>query len=205
VRRRKVWQTLAVGVAVTVVTACSNNAQPQTAPLQGATVPTAAPTTTTTNPYTVPDQIDAAYVNRVLAGLDAIEGDIFREVRATKNLTLETIDRITAFHTNLATAEVLINFYQIQMGRNFTGYYETPGNRSTDVVDLIRATSSCVYASAERDNSMLGPDTTGRRPVWVALRPMPVSHVNPTGWGYQYNGVTPSGGPPTVNPCAEFS
>ena len=36
-----------------------------------ATVP--APTTTT-NPYAVPAVIDAAYVNRVLAGLDAADG-----------------------------------------------------------------------------------------------------------------------------------
>jgi len=57
-----------------------------------ATAPAAAPGPTTTtapaDPYAVPEVIDAAYVNRVLAALYAIDGDTTREVLATGRVGL---------------------------------------------------------------------------------------------------------------------
>ncbi len=50
--------------------------------------------TTTTNPYAVPEVIDEAYVNRVLAGLDQAYGDLTRLIVSTENIVPEAIDRL---------------------------------------------------------------------------------------------------------------
>ncbi|MEW6152820.1 MAG: hypothetical protein AB1673_02365 [Actinomycetota bacterium] len=197
---------MAVGVVVTVAvaTGCSNGAQPQSAPVQGATVPTAAPTTTTTNPYAVPDQIDAAYVNRVLAGLDAIEGDIFREVRATKNLTPEIVHRVGALYTNLTAAGVLVNVYQVGMALDFSGYVDNPGNAVTTVTEMLTTRSTCVYVRGLRDQKARAQTPSAAHEVWIALRPKPLDTLNPIGWGYQYNGSTVERQAPPTNPCDGF-
>jgi len=70
-----------VAVAVLMTLAACKESGSASPPVNGATVPTAAPTTTTTNPYAVPQVIDAAYFNRVLAGLDAVEGDVVASLR----------------------------------------------------------------------------------------------------------------------------
>ncbi len=55
-------------------------------PRTNPTLATVPPATTTTNPYAVPAVIDVAYVNRVLAGLDAVMGDAGRSlVRSNEN------------------------------------------------------------------------------------------------------------------------
>jgi hypothetical protein len=197
---------LAVGVVVTVAvtTGCSNGAQPQSAPVQGATVPTAAPTTTTTNPYAVPDQIDAAYVNRVLAGLDAIEGDIFREVRATKNLTPEIVHRVGALYTNLTAAGVLVNVYQVGMANNFAGYLDIPGDRVTTVTEMLSTRATCIYVRALRDQQARIDTPSSPHEIWIALRPTPSTALNPIGWGYQYSGSTVQRQAPPTNPCDGF-
>jgi hypothetical protein len=198
---------LAVGVVVTVAvaTGCSNGAQPQSAPVQGATVPTAAPTTTTTNLYAVPDQIDAAYVNRVLAGLDAIEGDIFRKVRSDRTITVELANSVKDFYVNLDSAALLLNLFQFQMATNFEGYLPEPGDPRTTVADLITARPTCVYAQVERDyGALLVSGSSRPQTSWVAIRPMPTNSRNRTGWGYQYAGTTSEGLAPRTNPCDAF-
>ncbi len=64
-----------------VLAACSSGTKPGGT----ATVPTAAPTTTTTaaaDPWAVPATITPAYLDRVLAELDHIDGNAKRDARA---------------------------------------------------------------------------------------------------------------------------
>ena len=80
-------------VTTLVVAACSSGSGEAE---QRTTVPTAPALTTTTNPYAVPEVIDAAYVNRVLTGLDAAVGDVVRIVLAAGHVTPESLDRLEA-------------------------------------------------------------------------------------------------------------
>ncbi|MFN2504089.1 MAG: hypothetical protein ABR540_07650, partial [Acidimicrobiales bacterium] len=66
-----------VAVAVLSLVACSDD---PTVDPPSATVGTEAPSTTSADPYAVPAVIDEAYVNRVLAGLDAAVGEVVRLV-----------------------------------------------------------------------------------------------------------------------------
>ena len=50
-------------------------------------MPTEGVTTTTVDPWAVPAAITAAYVNRVLAELNHIDGDAIRSARAANALT----------------------------------------------------------------------------------------------------------------------
>jgi hypothetical protein len=139
-----------LGAALAGCDRSSTEAQPQ-----GATVPTAAPTTTTTDPYAVPAVIDIAYVNRVLAGLDAIQGDVLRAVKASGAISPDTIERVRAFHTNLQAAELLINLYQFEMARAFSNHHSLPGNAVSKVDVILTVRVSCIYAQVDRDTSAL--------------------------------------------------
>lgn len=82
-------------VCLAVLTSCTGEAP---ADLPSATVPTAPATTTTTNPYAVPDIIDIAYLNRVLAWFDQAEGDILRSTMSSRSLAPEDVARLRALH-----------------------------------------------------------------------------------------------------------
>jgi hypothetical protein len=64
-------RNLAATLVLVLAAACSQSGD-ERGPT--ATVPSAPITTQPADPYAVPDVIDAAYVNRVLAGLDAVMG-----------------------------------------------------------------------------------------------------------------------------------
>jgi len=197
-----------VAVAVlTLLAACreSGSASP---PVSGATVPTAAPTTTTTNPYAVPPVIDAAYFNRVLAGLEAAYGDLLRIVYTTRSIPPEVIDRIKALYATNGQVNLTLADIQEEMRRNFSTYLPSPGNVRTTVADLISATSSCMYAKVDRDYSAVVHNPSPLlRTQWMAVRRLPIAEstapFNPTGWGIIYEGVTSTLQAPTVNPCSE--
>lgn len=70
-----------VAALALAASACSSSTGAARPP--SATVGTETPRTTTTNPYAVLAVIDTAYVNRVLAGLDAAVGGVTRLVVRT--------------------------------------------------------------------------------------------------------------------------
>src|SRR5436190_6941422 len=95
--RRSGPAAVAVAVAIATLAACGGEkgvarVEPH------ATVPTAPPTTV--DPYAVPPTIDAAYVNKVMEGLDAAVGDIVRLVIRTRDISPEVIDRLNALYLN---------------------------------------------------------------------------------------------------------
>lgn len=98
-RSTAVGRGLVGAVFLAVLVACSSD--PQSSAEPSATVPTAPATTTTTDPYAVPAVIDAAYVNRVLAGLDAAFGDIVRELASARRLPDNTPDRLKGVYGDL--------------------------------------------------------------------------------------------------------
>ncbi len=183
--------------AASLVAACS----PSIVRASGtATVPTGAPiptTTTTADPWAVPAVIDATYLNRVLAELDHIDGDAYRDARAMKAVTpryLELERSIRADDTEVALNTKIIRNAMAQDWRNVR---PLPGDRHTAVIRMIPAPAPCVFAavSVNLDDFTL---KSVKYPPWsVALLPAPPSNDNPTHWvlvedGFELDGSIPS-------------
>jgi hypothetical protein len=189
-------------LALVAATACSSGTKKAT---PSATVPTAPAQTTTTDPYAVPAVIDAAYVNRVLAGLDGIVGDLVRTVVTSKSIPPEVIQKLRAVYGKDDALQLEIDSFQDDMRRGFAGYKTTPGNKVSVVTHVITAKPSCIFAEIRRDYSAVSlqpnPDLQTQ---WVGLEPLDplrdALRVNPTRWAYVYEGFSSSRTEPP-NPC----
>lgn len=203
VSRAGAWRAVVAG-ALIMAAACSHD-DGVTAVIPHATIGTAPERTTTTNPYAVPATIDAAYVNRVLAGLDAVVGDIARAVLKARTVTPQISDRLDAVYTDSEAS-----FFVLALSKNqadgFPGFFPVPGNRKTSVVSLIRVAPECIFARVTRDMSAVGPNPNpGLTEQWVALVPLDTSRdparTNPTPWMLAYDGF-PSDHSEPKNACA---
>jgi len=168
------------------------------------TVPTEPERTTTTNPYAVPPVIDAAYVNRVLAGLDAVLGDAARLILSTKTIPHEAYDRLKAVYLDPDFLQLVIDGFQKDIRRDFSGYKPSPGNVVTSVTRLINVTPTCIFAQVSRDFSPAATASALADTRWVALRPTVGSRdpqgYNSTNWAFTYDGYTSSRSQPP-DPC----
>ena len=167
-----------------------------------ATVPQA---TTTTNPYAVPQVIDEAYVNRVLAGLDQAVGDITRLVVGSRTLSPEALDRLRTIYVD-DSLELSIRGFQNDVRADFAGYRQPPGNKTTTVTELISARPTCIFAKVNKDFSAVGVDPDPSLATqWVALVPsgtvLDPSGFNPTRWVFVYDGFRQDRSAPP-DPCA---
>lgn len=176
-------------------------------PRTNPTLATLPPATTTTNPYAVPAVIDAAYVNRVLAGLDAIRGDVTRTIVSTKTIPRDAYDRMRAMYGTDEWLQLRIDSFQSDMRRAFAGYSPVPGNQVTTITQLISTSSTCIFARATRDYSAVGPGasaTSDRN--WVGLKPLDPRRdphgYNVTSWAFVYDGF-PEDRTQPPDPCAK--
>ena len=179
-------RNLAAALVLLVAAACSQSGD-ERGPT--ATVPPAATTTRPADPYAVPEVIDAAYVNRVLAGLDAVMGDVVRLVVKTKTLPPEAYDRLRAIYGDDELLQREIDGFQDDLEGGLRGYHAEPGPKRTTVQQLLTATPSCVFARVSRDYSAVG---VGANPQllnqWIGLRRLDESRDshrhNPTKWAF---------------------
>ena len=189
---------------LTASAACnsSSDAERVTAPNTVATEP---PATTTTNPYAVPAVIDIPYVNRVLAGLDAVMGDATRELIRSRTITAEVYDRLRAIYGNNSLLQLVVEAIEEEMRKSFSGYKPNPGNRSSTVTRVVTAQSNCIFVRVQRDYSAMSPQPNPSDPQWVALKPLERVRdflgYNPTPWAMTYDGLTPDRSQPN-NPCS---
>ena len=95
VRRTAIRAVLAC-ILLAALAACSDSSSDKASP--AATVATEPAPTTTIDPYAVPPVIDVAYVNRVLAELDRVMGDVTRLVVRTRTIPPEAYDRLRALY-----------------------------------------------------------------------------------------------------------
>src|SRR5436305_8891946 len=137
-------------LALTASLACSPSAADKGRPTSDPTLATELAPTTTTNPYAVPTVIDAAYVNRVLAGLDAINGDVTRLVVKTKTIPREAYDRLRAIYADDKTLQTAIDLFQSYLRANLLASTAGPGNQATTINQLITTKSTCVLARVHR-------------------------------------------------------
>lgn len=216
VTRRTAIPAILVALALTASAACSTGgadkggagANPTLAtepPRTNPTLATVPPATTTTNPYAVPSVIDVAYVNRVLAGLDAAMGDVTRLVLRTRTIPREAYDRMKAIYHNDERLQLSIDSFQSDMRRNFAGYKPDPGNKVSNVTQLLTITRLCIFARVTRDYSAVGANSSSADTQWVALKPLDPARdpnsYNPTTWAFAYEGYTETRSQPP-DPCA---
>ncbi|MFP5318151.1 MAG: hypothetical protein ACLGI2_07620, partial [Acidimicrobiia bacterium] len=171
-----------------------------------ATVGTAPATTTTTDPYAVPAVIDEAYVNRVLAGLDAAVGDVVRLIMTTKTFPREGFERLKAVYGSDAQLNRRLDSLARDIAQGMPSYRGDPGDSRTTVAELLTANGACIFARISRDYSAVS--TVSRPPderQWVALIPLDRSRdpsgYNRTGWAYVYEGFEEGRLPPRRDPC----
>ena len=153
-----------------------------------------------TAPVPVPATGGDADLDDVLAGLDAVMGDLQRILTAERRITTEVTDRLQAIYTG---PEILnqIDAFRADLAGGLAHYRATPGSRVTTVSRVISSTPECVFAEVERDYS---PITEGeaRRParLYVILVPKHPSDdprgLNPTPWAMLYDGVQEDGSQP---------
>ncbi|HEV3402349.1 MAG TPA: hypothetical protein VG078_11060, partial [Acidimicrobiales bacterium] len=91
----------------------------------------AEPTTVPADPYAVPAVIDAAYVNRVLEGLDAAMSDVVRLVIRSRDLPPEAVERLEAIYAEPGVLRLRQNLIQQDLNKQLEGYRENPGNQKT--------------------------------------------------------------------------
>jgi hypothetical protein len=205
VTRRTAVQAAVAALLLTALAACSSSSGADRDTATAQTVATEPPTTTTTNPYAVPAVIDAAYVNRVLAGLDAQMGDVIRLVFDTRTIPREAYDRMRAIYYDDQGLQLAIDGFQRSMRNGFAGYRPEPGNIVSKVDQILSAATTCIFVQVSRDYSAIGLQSTTRDIQWIALRPLipqrDPQQFNQTNWSFSYEGYTETRSRPT-DQCA---
>lgn len=194
------WLLGAFAVVTLLGTACAGGDDPSSGQ---ATVPKATTSTSTADPWAVPDPIDAAYVERVLAELDRIDGDAARLIVTAGELTPPAVARMRAIY---GTDE--LNFQLEVWGelvaKKFAGVKIPPGQRRTVVVNVLAADASCVFAETRSDFSETASSAPPPSVAFVTLKRVDESHdeghLNLTLWRIEATRV-PQGDHTPVNRC----
>jgi len=143
---------------------------------------------------------EAARIDRVLAGLDGVMGDLQRILVRERRITPEVTDRLRSIYTG---PELLnqIDAFRADVAAGLAGYRNPPGNRLTTVARLITVSPICVFVEVTRD---YGPTTAGPAPPPSSLYVVLVTkseaddprQLNPTPWAMLYDGVQADGAEP---------
>jgi hypothetical protein len=159
---------------------------------------TVPPTTSVTAPGGA--GADAASVDRVLAGLDGVMGDLQRILVKERKITPDVTDRLRSIYTG---PELLnqIDAFKADVDGGLLGYKPVPGNRVTTVSRLITASPVCMFAEVKRDYSPLAVGLSSKpTTLYVVLVNKEAAddpkHLNPTPWTMLYDGVQADGSQP---------
>jgi len=168
---------------------------------------TVAPTTSTTaDAWAVPSTITPAYLDRVLAELDHIDGDAFRDARAHNAVTPRFVELEQAIRAGPHELQLQEKGIQQEVQIGWTNIKPVPGDRVMTVENILPAPLPCVLAAVAIDFT---PATVGpplHYPQWyAALVPAAVSDRNPTHWSLVDDGFETDGGaPPPERACAAY-
>lgn len=176
-----------VAVVAVIVAACSRRRAdgPET------TVPTLPATVATTavaDPFAVPAVIDADYVNRVLAALNKVEGDLVRDLVERNVVGLEANIRLRAVYNDPKFKQEFDSLIKL-FSTGADAFKRPPGDRVTIVSEIVNASRTCILVKTKSDYSSvvvnLPPkqvneiDITTLRPTQPDADP---ENLNPTPW-----------------------
>lgn len=134
------------GPATTAPSAPSASSSP---PSSDATSTSAAPTT---DPFAIPEVIDAAYVNRVLEALYRIDGEVTREVLASGDVQPNVIEKISDIYRDPQLTRELQALPALLEGDR-SRFRNPPGDRQVFVTSVVEVASDCIVALVESDFS----------------------------------------------------
>lgn len=187
-------------LALAAAGACGGNDTPATA---GATVPLEAPSTTASDPYAVPAKIDAAYLNRIFAALEKVDGDATRAIVASRKLPPDATDRLRAIYAD-PEFQKQVDLWLDVVVEGVTGFNSEPGDRRTAIERVVTARSDCVFVAVKRDYTPVTGSVGAGRTNYVALRPLDSQrdqlNLNPTPWAIAFDGYNTDGSQPE-DPC----
>ena len=119
--------------------------------------------------FAVPSTIDEAYVTRVLAELDRVQGDVVRGI----------VERGSFAQSDLVPLRAVFLDPELRaQADGFAGLVQAldrvrrpPGDNTTSVVRLLTARPDCIYAETTVDVSATVVDPPEPFTTYVALRP----------------------------------
>ena len=162
--------------------------------------PTPSPTETETEieTATVPDEIDAEYVQAVMDDLDAALGDTYRQVKRSGKAGEAYLARMHSLYTTDAASAQAGGF---RRAVGVKGLAKQPANPTTDVLEILEVAPkqrpACIYFSATRDlNPMLRKKIDPVQPYYLVLQHDEPNEVNPTTWIMELDTFYRDGKPP---------
>jgi len=194
---------MAAAVVVGMATGACGASSPRAT--TSATVPATVASTNPTDPYAVPATIDAAYLNRVFAALDHVEGDASRIIVAKRALVPDAAERLSAIYgSDQFTLQT--NAWLDLVDRGLAGFRDPVGDRRTTATRILSLSTACIFVATSRDYSAVDASPPPPKVEFVSLRPADVakdpSDLNPTPWIISWQGFNRDGTEPP-NKCAD--
>ena len=189
-------------VGLVVLAACSSGSKPG----GSATVPSAAATaaSTTADPWAIPSTITPAYLDRVLAELNHIDGNAFRDARAHNAVTQTYVADERAIRASPHEIQLREDLVNKDVAIHWAGVANVPGDRRMTATSILTEAAPCVLAAVSVDFAPITVGPPQKYPPWyVALVPRASTDINLTHWALADDGFEPNGEPPTpAHACA---
>jgi hypothetical protein len=141
---------------------------------------TTEPTTTTepADPWAVPDEIDEAYVQRVLTKLYEIQGDATRTAVEEGAVAADSLQLLSSIYADDLTP-IFANILATDALDQFVDYHHPPGDIAPLIDSLEKASPRCIWLRARLDYSAaLRSDEEPRTSFHHLVR----AASNETGW-----------------------
>jgi len=149
-----------------------------------------SPTATATpaDPFAIPEVIDAAYVDRVLAELYRIDGDVVRKILATNTIGVEDARTLRAIYADPQVERAAMSLARV-LGVDKKNFKSPPGDRRVRVQRIIDADNTCILSIVKSDFSNVvnvPPETSPNESDLITLRPTAQGadpdQANASGW-----------------------
>lgn len=188
------WARLLLAVAL--LGGCSGGRDDDTLP------PPAS--TSTSVAYSVPEVIDVAYVEKVMAALDHVYGDAIRILARERTITEDFLDRLAAIYTPSEFALVQ-DVWVKDVALGLQGLRTDPGDPTTQVDELLRSDKDCIVGKVTRSfvatRERVEPSPHQRFIGLIPKPEKPSGDLNPTPWVLSFDGFKTDGNEPST-PCA---
>jgi hypothetical protein len=133
--------------------------------------------------------IDDAYVNRVLAALEHVAGDVVRKVVATREFAMEDLIPVRAIY-NDPEFEIQSKGFAGLVTFEETSVKKPPGDNVVVVEEVLAVREGCIHARVRRDASQTLVEPPAPVTEFVELRPKQPgadpNGLNPTPWAIEH-------------------
>lgn len=153
--------------------------------------------------YAIPDTIDEEYVEQVMRALDHQYGEAARAFMKDGGASPAVLARLEHLYS-ANEYELQLEFWQGKEDELLESLSATPGDPSTEVEEIFKASNDCVFAEVERDFGNIHKRPTEPKDYrFIVLVPKPVQDTtyNPTPWVLALDVFISSPDEIPVSPC----